>query len=649
MAEKTRYFCDIAPVVPVPLRNRQAYTYLSGRDLPRGTLVTVPFGPRTVRGIVLSSSAVADGTLPSGRLKPIRAVIRESFLTERQVSLAESVSSECLTPLGSTLRHFLPTPTSERSPKTPEAAKSVLRLAPEERDAAERIVGTSDGRPFFLETDIGKTVRIIVGMRRSAPKSAQILVLVPEILSAPFVERSMRDWFGNAAVATLHSALAAGPYFSAWERIRSGEATVVIGTRQALFAPYRNLAAIVVLEEGEAVGYKQWDMSPRYDARRVAKSLSLLHRAALVYTGSHQGLDTSFAERTGETRVIRMDETVETVSSVRVVTVDMRKERWKKNYSPISEELRERIAGARRSDRTVVLIASRGGMDSFSVCSNCKQVPRCPTCDRALRSTREGGFRCPSCSFRSDSFPRCTKCGSLEFRNVGAGTEKIEREAARLFGSSSVMRVDENTFRRAGRSESYDRITKGGILIGTASLLDIGPLPHVALTAILDADNMLSIPDFQADERFVMTVAKAESATDPSGTVLIQSFRPERRPIPDIVGRSMPELFRIVEKDRESLGYPPFRRFFRIGVRDVSPEAAETAAKEVWESLHARVPEGVEIKPPVRPLIGKVRGRYEFSILVTASRDASFPDTLQEALLESRVKWSFDPDPLTII
>lgn len=647
------HFCDIAPVVPIPPGNRQVFSYLSEEPILRGSLVWIPFGPRTIQGVVLSCSEIARAERPTGRFKYVKSVMRESFLTDDQISLAEAISKECLSPLGRTFRHFLPAVVKERSSKAEAVIEkpAPIRLSNDERDVVRKLAEDVDTKPFYLEAGIEQALRIVVGWKKTNGKKLQTLVLVPEIIAIPFTEKFLCDRFGSERVASIHSALGDGAYFSAWERIRSGQADIVVGTRQALFAPFRKLGMVALLEEAETVGYKQWDMSPRYDAHRVASVLCRLQGATFLRAGSFQGLDTALSERLGEVRVLRIGDGTP-LPSAPITMIDMRKERYKKNYSLFSEDLRGSILEARRQNRKVLLIASRGGLDSFSVCASCKDIPRCPECDRALRSTREGGFRCPGCRYRTKSFPRCGKCGSLEFKNVGSGTEKIEREAARIFGGGSLVRIDEGFFRKADRVKPYDSAISAGILIGTPSVLNIGTLRDVSLVAIMDADNFLSFPDFQGDERFLRIVARSACVAGMAGHVYVQAFRPEREALRHIADKSVFELLEKMVRDRETLRYPPYNRVFRIAFRDSSEDASRKLAFEARERLiEASIgfEKEVRISSPMKPLVPKVRGRFEWVILVTIPRSCAFPSVLEKVLLSEPKSWTFDPDPLSLL
>ena len=589
------------------------------------------------------------------RLKRISSVLVPSFLTPEQIAIAGHISETCLTPLGRTLRHFLPSQTKERVKKAePETAedgkKRPLRLTAEEKRLADKIVSKSR-KPAFLHMPAAPSLRVIAGAIRSLPKGSQSLILVPEILAIPMASEFLRETFGQKRVSVLHSKLAPGAFFAAWERVRSGETDIVIGTRQALFAPFHDLALVALLDEAEAVGYKQWDMSPRYDGRRVAETLAGMHDAHLVFSGE---IPESGIELRVEERSIRMLSLVRPEAPTEVVLVDMRQERWKKNYSLFSEMLRYEIGNTRKRGDSVLLIASRGGLDTFSVCESCKHIPRCPDCDRALRSSREGHFFCPACAYRTTEFPRCEKCGSMSFRNVGAGTEKIEREAKRFFPGSRVVRVEEASRRKSGSVEdAVADAREADIIVGTPAVLNVGQLPKVSLVAIMDAENLLSFPDFQADERFVRIVGRAKclAGSGGKGMFLLQSYHPERELFQSVANGNESAFLAKSSEDRRALRYPPFYTLFRVSFRDPDESAASESAEHAYTLLahEAEALPLVRVSPPRRPISAKTRGRYERTILISVARGEPFPESLSRTLRSLPKGWIFDPDPLSLL
>ena len=112
-------------------------------------------------------------------------------------------------------------------------------------------------------TDSGKTELYIRAIQMVLQKGKSAIVLLPEIaLTAQTVQR-FNDRFEKIAV--MHSGLTASQRNAQWQKIKSGQANVVIGARSAVFAPVSRLGLIVVDEEHEP-SYKQ-DTAPRYNGR----------------------------------------------------------------------------------------------------------------------------------------------------------------------------------------------------------------------------------------------------------------------------------------------------------------------------------------------------------------------------------------------
>lgn len=654
--ESNLYLIDVVPIVPMRYSARATFSYLSPEGIPFGSLVMVPFGPREIRGVAILSTAIAEPPhkIP---LKQVSKVISPGFLTKAQWVLAQSLSQSCLTPVGKTLRHFLPPTvktrkTLEKKHKEGGSEKSTpLRLSKEEKALAEKVLSASE-LPAFLEASTQDTLRILAGAMRQVPKKKQSLILVPEILMVDDIMRSYGPIFKADRIVILHSRLSPGAVFSAWEEIRSHESCIVVGTRQALFAPFRTLGLVALLEDGEGVGYKQWDMSPRYDGRVVAEELARLHGANLVFSGESARSERALRMQEGTLARLRKENRDTPVPET--VLVDMREERFKKNHSLFSERLKAEIRYARKYDGNVLLLAARLGSDVFSVCESCKHIPRCPDCDRALKSSQDGHFLCPSCAYRTKEFPRCEKCGSLSFKNVGSGTEKIEREAKRFFPDTKVVRLEESVRKKKTPEGNTEGLYgKSGIIIGTASLLHLSQLPKIRLIAIMDAENFLVLPDYQSDERFLRIVSRSKSllSREKGGMLLVQAFHPEREIFQSIRNKAENAFLEKTEKDRKALGYPPHYSFFRIGFRDKDEKALDKTVKEAHQRLSKVIENSsfVRVSAPQKPLNAKKRGRHERMIVISVKRGEAFPKEIPAVLFSLSADWVFDPDPLSLI
>ncbi len=115
-------------------------------------------------------------------------------------------------------------------------------------------------------TDSGKTELYIRAIEAALQKGKAAIMLLPEIaLTTQTVQRFSTRF---EKIAVMHSGLTAAQRNVQWQKIKAGEADVVIGARSAVFAPLPRPGLIVVDEEHEP-SYKQ-DTVPRYNGRAVA-------------------------------------------------------------------------------------------------------------------------------------------------------------------------------------------------------------------------------------------------------------------------------------------------------------------------------------------------------------------------------------------
>ena len=95
-------------------------------------------------------------------------------------------------------------------------------------------------------TGSGKTSVYIKLIEACLAAGKSAMLLVPEIALTPQLLGLLAAYFGDK-VAVLHSSLSSGERYDQWKRVRSGEATVVVGTRSAVFAPCD--PGLIILDE----------------------------------------------------------------------------------------------------------------------------------------------------------------------------------------------------------------------------------------------------------------------------------------------------------------------------------------------------------------------------------------------------------------
>ena len=496
-------------------------------------------------------------------------------------------------------------------------------------------------------TGSGKTEVYLAVVEEVLARGRTAIVLVPEIGLTPQAVGRFQARLGDR-VAVLHSALTAGQRFDEWQRLKSGDATVCVGPRSAVFAPLENLGLIVIDEEHDS-SYKQ-EGDPRYDAREVAR-----HRA--LETGSLLILGTATPRPESWERLERIDlpSRVDGQGMPPVELVDMREA--DPRQGPIHRKTWEALSEVRANGEKAIVMINRRGFAPWLTCRTCGHHWGCPNCDVSLIVHRESDqLICHHCN-HAEPLPRgCVECGGTTLSQTGAGTQRIERLLAEELAPMPVFRLDADTSAGPGGHarilSAFDR-EESAILVGTQMVAKGHDFPEVTLAAILDADATLRFPDFRAEERtfsLVTQLAGRSGRSRAGGKVIVQTLAPGSPSIShaathDSAGFLAGELDR-----RRELGYPPFSHLIRIQLAAEGEPDVETAADLVAGRLDKTLPAGAEILGPA-PMF-RARNRYRRRMLIrSTTRQESIEavhETIEELLADRALQGitlSIDVDP----
>jgi len=661
-----KHIVDIIPLTPLPLNRQQFYSYLSDRNISAGTLVSIPFYHRIINGIVIKNRSDFD-RLNNIRLKNINKVLEENFLDQNQLELARFVSDYYFSPLGTVLKLFIPKRVQERKSNEPLNSEhdfpQKLKLTDEQIKAINKISKNNrrgNRSPKYLlfgPASSGKTEVYLhtIAKLKIKDHNLQFLILLPELtLTSQAIERYSRH-FNPKEIVVVHSRISKGRFYTNWKKIRSGEAKIIIGSRMAVFAPFKNLG-LAVIDEEQDISFKQWDMNPRYDSRKVAEKLAELHHCPIIFGSATPDIEHFYRARLNNYVLLSMPK-LKNAPTSDIEIVDMKKERWKKNYSVISKKLKSEIEWTLKNKMQVLLFVNRQGISSFSICDACKNILRCPDCDRALVYTTEGIYRCLHCSYKTDIFPKCQNCSGNIFKNIGIGTQKVEKEILSSFSKALVKRIDTEAIRKTKIQESIYRDfsqRKIDILIGTRMITKGWDLPNLGLIGIIDADDLLKIPDFKTDEKAFQNIVQiagriGRMGSRFSGKAIIQTFNPENSVITLAAKMDYLSFYEKEIEERKTLSYPPFSRLIKLIFQNESKQKTERETEKIYDSLlkfYRKYP-NIKISPPQNPLVPKIRGRYRKQIIIKNLKE-TLPQELKKILQNLPFGYIMDIDPISI-
>jgi primosomal protein N' (replication factor Y) len=450
---------------------------------------------------------------------------------------------------------------------------------------------TCQGFLLFGVTGSGKTEVYLSAAQEALRQGRQTLYLVPEIaLTAQSVAR-LRARFGDR-VAVMHSRLAAGERLATWQRVRRGEAPVVLGTRSALFAPLEDIGLIVVDEEHDG-SYKQ-DSAPKYHAHRLVEVLAGRHGCPFVLGSATPSLETAHAASTG--RLARLDLPVRATPAPlpAVHVVDLRATLAQGQRSMFSPDLALKLREALARGEQAILFMNRRAYAPILVCRACGYNWPCPNCAVTLSfHKRDGALRCHHCDHRRPVPDLCPVCRSSRIRPIGAGAQKVEDSFVEQFPGAPVVRLDRDVARAKGAVEEV--LARFGsrraqVLVGTQMVAKGLDFAGVTLVGVIAADVSLNLPDFRASERayqLLSQVAGRAGRGDRPGEVVIQTFAPEHVAVRCAVGHDYAALYEALIEERRAALYPPFVRLVAVECRGEDRRRAVDASSEVRDRLSA--------------------------------------------------------------
>ncbi len=555
------------------------------------------------------------------------------------------------------------------APQDAHGAAQRVQLTDEQSNVWRSVVqALRDGRhhEFLLHgiTGSGKTEIYLRAAAWALSRGQQVIMLVPEISLATQVVGRFTERFPGR-VAVLHSGLKDSDRYQTWRAIASGQISIVVGPRSALFAPLENVGFIAIDEEHEDA-YKQ-DVPPRYHAREVARELARRHSAVLLLGSATPDVGTFRSARVGKIDLLELRSRVgpmlvQDVAARRVrlelpavKLIDMRLELQQGNTHIFSRELQELMSRAVSAGEQVILFLNRRGQSTFIQCRSCGHVETCPYCDVPL--CFHGDRRqivCHRCGHRQPPPHHCPECGSGAVGYYGTGTQRVELEAQRLLPDARVMRWDRDVLKRGvDHSTLMQRVLRHDVdvVVGTQMVAKGLDFPLVSTIGVINADTVLHLPDFRAAERtfqLLTQVAGRAGRRVPGSNVVVQSYSVDHYAIQTACRYDYEGFFAEETAYRRHHGYPPFRRLIRLVYRNANETTCQTAAEEMADELahraYAMRLNDVDLLGPTPAFTAKIRGRYQWQILLRGDDALTLAQSTQ-----FDPGWLVDVDPVSLL
>ena len=561
-----------------------------------GSAVRIPFGNggRMREGYVIGLSEAPK--VEPDRIKPVGELLTKKVRVEtRLIRLAAWMRYTYGSTMQAALAAVLPVREKKQARSQVQdlleevPAEAEAALSAEQRAALASIEAEweNEGRPVLLQgvTGSGKTRIYLELTERVLQEGRQVIVLIPEIALSWQTVRRFRRRFGDR-VTVMNSRMSKGERYEQFERMRRGEASVVIGPRSALFAPFADPGLIIIDEEQEPA-FRSETM-PRYDSREVALFRGKEEGAHVLFGSATPSTDSYYRACSGRYALVCLAERYGEAALPAVQIVDMKEEQKNGNFTLISRPLEEAVRRRLERGEQAMLFLNRRGYSGVHTCQSCGHVLLCRHCHVSLTLHTNGKLICHYCGYQTALPEKCPSCGSPHIQGFRYGTEKVERDIRALFPQASILRMDADTTRH---KLDYTRILgqfarhEADILIGTQMIVKGHDFPDVTMVGILAADLSLFASDYRSRERtyqlLVQAVGRSGRGAHP-GEAIIQTMHPEHEVIRQAVEQDYRSFYESEMAARELAGYPPAEQLLAIH----GASADEMQLGKAMQALH---------------------------------------------------------------
>lgn len=477
--------------------------------------------------------------------------------------------------------------------------------------------GLQEKNVVLLEgvTGSGKTLLYIHKIKECIAAGKQALLLLPEIgLTTQLVSR-LYGYFGEE-LGVYHSRFSNNERVEIWEKVKTHTYKIIAGPRSALWLPYDNLGLIIVDEEHDA-SYKQKDPAPRFHARDAAIYLASLHQAKVILGSATPSVESLYNSRQNKYSYTCLKERYQGVKMPQIELVNAKslEQMRAQQIKLITPELQKEMIHALQHRKQIILFQNRRGYAPFQLCTVCGWVPHCKNCSVSLTYHKSSDkLHCHYCGLKSAVLHTCLNCGSNRLQSKSFGTERIEEEVQQLFPEARVARMDVDSMRgKHSMAQLLEQLEKRtiDILVGTQMVVKGLDFSNVSLVGILNADSLLSYPDFRVNERafqLMEQVSGRAGRSDGEGKVLIQAYNVEHPVLKWVQQHHVAAFYEKEIQYRQHFGYPPFSRSVKIIFKHRDEPTCIAAATLMAEALSAT--EGIVVQGPAPALVSKVRNLF---------------------------------------
>lgn len=369
----------IYEVVVKQKTSSQCFDYKSEQNLDRGQLVKVPFGKKTVLGVIFTKKARSDH-----KPKDIKKVLtKKPLINANQFEFAQLLSQEYISPLSESIFSFIPQ----------FADKNLSTF-----DYSPRSSQTRNG--FSTLVNLGTAKGQLTKIKERIKSGGQFLIVLPRITDC----EQVKEFLHGENLYVYNSKLSETDKIKIFSLLLGGENIIVLATRAGCLLPFSNLKTVFMFDPAN-FAYQE-DQEPRYNGEKAIYLMSKTYGASLEYCS------TSFDVFTYTGYKKKLITLTNNINYPKIVVINSK--------DILCDSIIQKITKNSDENRKTLLVIPN---TDFLFCKKCK-IPL--SCDKCKAVRIDGTGMCKSCKTRV--VVACKKCSGSDFEGSRFNSKTIQDE-----------------------------------------------------------------------------------------------------------------------------------------------------------------------------------------------------------------------------
>lgn len=584
-----------------------------GKKIRIGQLVSVPFKNRNI--LAIANKIKVSTTTPKEKIRSLeRIVSTKEYLTANQLALFNFLANYYYLSPALFIKTLVPRPPQRESQPAEELlikAKAQLK----QKIKIEKILENKFWIFLHYQNYLDRFIAYLSLVEKILENPAtQILLLVPTKKELREILGHLLNRFPRNYLSILTSELSNNQLYREWQKIKNNQARIIIGTKIATFAPFKNLELIIVDQEHDE-NFKQSKINPRYDSKIAIQTLAKLSKARLIFCSFAPSLDTYWQIKNKKYKFIALKNPK---ISLKPIIIDLKLERAAGNWQLLSTKLIELIKLNLNNNKKIFLFHNRRGYSPLTICTDCGEVATCPKCQLTLSyHYNNNKLACHRCNYQQENWLICPHCQSPKIKQRGSGTEKLQSELQRFFPQENILIYD---------ADYRDNLTSlklrnSNIIIGTKYALENLDLAQFNLIGVVLVDYLFNQGDYRVTENTFLLLRSL--LIYPAVQVVLQTLSPN-----NYVLKYLTDLKLFYQEElaiRQKFNYPPFYQLAKLIFKNKNENLLNKKVNDSYEKikdLPKKYPD-LEILTPLTPFPEKVNKNFRKFIIIKYQKEAA--------------------------